>query len=63
MLTCAPVSYSGGDGPEAVSAGLKAACDMEWRPNAAKIAVLIADAPPHVSHHLLSFTQLRDDTK
>lgn len=37
----------GGDGPEAVAAGLKAAYDMPWRPTATKIVILIADAPPH----------------
>lgn len=37
----------GGDGPEAVTAGLKAAMELEWRPAASKMAVLIADAPPH----------------
>lgn len=37
----------GGDGPEAVTAGMKAALDLQWRPQASKMAVLIADAPPH----------------
>lgn len=37
----------GGDGPEAVTAALKAALEMEWRPAATRLAVLIADAPPH----------------
>ncbi|KAG8826739.1 hypothetical protein FRB91_002550 [Serendipita sp. 411] len=37
----------GGDGPEAVTAALGEALDMEWRPHAAKMVVLIADAPPH----------------
>jgi hypothetical protein len=37
----------GGDGPEAVTAALKAACDLEWRQSATRLAVLIADAPPH----------------
>lgn len=37
----------GGDGPEAMTAALKAACDLDWRPAAAKMAVLITDAPPH----------------
>jgi Mg-chelatase subunit ChlD len=37
----------GGDGPEAVAAALKELRDLEWRPNATKVAVLIADAPPH----------------
>lgn len=37
----------GGDGPEAVTAALHDGMHLPWRPNAAKIAVLIADAPPH----------------
>ncbi|KAH9941075.1 hypothetical protein B0H21DRAFT_753480 [Amylocystis lapponica] len=37
----------GGDGPEAVTAGLAEAVNMEWRPTASKMVVLIADAPPH----------------
>mmetsp|Transcript_76548 Transcript_76548/g.219617 ORF Transcript_76548/g.219617 Transcript_76548/m.219617 type:complete len:477 (-) Transcript_76548:974-2404(-) len=37
----------GGDGPEAVTAGLKAAIDMDWRKEATKVVILIADAPPH----------------
>jgi hypothetical protein len=37
----------GGDGPEAVTAGLYEALNMEWRPDASKMIVLIADAPPH----------------
>eukprot|EP00611_Tribonema_gayanum_P011893 TRINITY_DN2231_c0_g1_i3.p1 TRINITY_DN2231_c0_g1~~TRINITY_DN2231_c0_g1_i3.p1 ORF type:complete len:509 (-),score=180.07 TRINITY_DN2231_c0_g1_i3:426-1952(-) len=37
----------GGDGPEAVCCGLHAALHMAWRPDAVKIVVLIADAPPH----------------
>ncbi|VDB91435.1 unnamed protein product [Peniophora sp. CBMAI 1063] len=37
----------GGDGPEAVTAGLAEALGMDWRPMASKMIVLIADAPPH----------------
>ncbi|CCU97435.1 unnamed protein product [Malassezia sympodialis ATCC 42132] len=37
----------GGDGPEAMTAALKAASDLDWRPDAAKMAILITDAPPH----------------
>lgn len=37
----------GGDGPEAVTAGLNEALNMDWRPHASKMVVLIADAPPH----------------
>ncbi|KAI0004589.1 elongation factor-2 kinase [Russula compacta] len=37
----------GGDGPEAVTAGLAEALKMDWRQQASKMIVLIADAPPH----------------
>lgn len=37
----------GGDGPEAVADGLRAAHDMAWREGATKVVCLIADAPPH----------------
>lgn len=37
----------GGDGPEAVTAALKATTELQWRPAASKMAVLIADAPAH----------------
>lgn len=37
----------GGDGPEAVTAALHSTLLMDWRENATRLAVLIADAPPH----------------
>jgi hypothetical protein len=37
----------GGDGPEAVTAGMYEALNMQWREHASKMVVLIADAPPH----------------
>lgn len=37
----------GGDGPEAVTAALAEVLNMDWRPLASKMVVLIADAPPH----------------
>ncbi|WVQ84234.1 hypothetical protein IAT38_006386 [Cryptococcus sp. DSM 104549] len=38
----------GGDGPEAVTAGMAAALtQLQWRREAAKMVVLVADAPPH----------------
>lgn len=38
----------GGDGPEAVLDGVRAACDLlGWRPHSRRVAVLIGDAPPH----------------
>jgi len=40
-------AHGGGDGPEAVEAGLKECAGMPWRETATKIVILIADAPPH----------------
>ncbi|KAJ3034957.1 hypothetical protein HDV00_004498 [Rhizophlyctis rosea] len=37
----------GGDGPEAVTAALHEVLHLPWRPNATKVLVIIADAPPH----------------
>lgn len=37
----------GGDGPEAVTAALAEALNMDWRAGSSKMVVLIADAPPH----------------
>jgi hypothetical protein len=37
----------GGDGPEAITAAMAEALQMQWRPLATKMIVLIADAPPH----------------
>ncbi|XP_077980028.1 uncharacterized protein LOC144435308 [Glandiceps talaboti] len=37
----------GGDGPEAVADGLYKSLKLKWRPQATKVCVLIADAPPH----------------
>lgn len=37
----------GGDGPEAVAAAMYDALHLNYRPNSTKIAVVIADAPPH----------------
>jgi hypothetical protein len=38
----------GGDAPEAVYDGLRAACvELEWRPYSRRLAVLVGDAPPH----------------
>ena len=42
--TCTP---SGGDEPEAVADALHAVLKLSWRPEAVKICVFIADAPPH----------------
>ena len=40
-------ALGGGDGPEAQTAALAAALDMEWIENAVKMVVLITDSPPH----------------
>jgi hypothetical protein len=40
-------AQGGGDGPEAVSAALVEVNKLDWRANATKVCVLIADAPPH----------------
>jgi hypothetical protein len=37
----------GGDGPEAITAAMAEALNMDWREYASKMVVLIADAPPH----------------
>ncbi|KAJ3035815.1 hypothetical protein HK097_004098 [Rhizophlyctis rosea] len=40
-------AYGGGDGPEAVTAALHESLHLPWRPNATKVLIIIADAPPH----------------
>lgn len=49
MKALVDVMYAsgGGDGPEAVADGLRAAHNMAWRETATKVVCLIADAPPH----------------
>ncbi len=41
------VADGGGDRPEDVRAGLRAAFAQDWRPTARRIIVLAGDAPPH----------------
>lgn len=41
------VASGGGDGPEAVTAALHEVLELNWRPEASKVCVFIADAPPH----------------
>jgi hypothetical protein len=41
------VAKGGGDGPEAQTAALSDALNMDWRNGAIKIVILITDAPPH----------------
>lgn len=40
-------AQGGGDTPEAVGSALEATLKHEWREDATKIVILIADAPPH----------------
>jgi len=41
----------GGDGPESLNQGLAMAVgDMQWRRDSARVAFLIADAPPHMDY-------------
>ena len=41
------IASGGGDGPEAQTAALADALNLEWAEGAAKMVVLITDAPPH----------------
>lgn len=41
------IASGGGDGPEAQTAVIAAALEMDWKEDAVKMAVLITDAPPH----------------
>jgi Mg-chelatase subunit ChlD len=47
FLACVPAS-GGGDAPEAVLAGVKAAVEATpWRPGTQRVVVVFGDAPPH----------------
>ena len=41
------IAAGGGDGPEAQTAALAEALQVDWAENAIKIVVLITDSPPH----------------
>ncbi|KDR79194.1 hypothetical protein GALMADRAFT_243096 [Galerina marginata CBS 339.88] len=41
------IASGGGDGPEAQTAALAEALNLEWAENAVKMVILITDAPPH----------------
>jgi len=41
----------GGDGPEALTDGLYDLVRLDWRPGAARVAVMVGDAPPHGVEH------------
>ena len=40
-------AHGGGDGPESVTDGLYDVARLDWRPRAARVVVLVGDAPPH----------------
>lgn len=45
------VAGGGGDGPESLNQGLAVAVgEMDWRLGAARVAFLVADAPPHLDY-------------
>jgi len=55
------IASGGGDGPEAQTAALADALNMEWQEDAVKIVVLITDAPPHgIGEHGDGFTKSPD---
>ena len=39
--------FSGGDAPEAVADALQQVYKLDWKSEATKVCILIADAPPH----------------
>lgn len=41
------VAHGGGDGPEAVTDGLHDLMSLDWNSEAARLVVLVGDAPPH----------------
>jgi hypothetical protein len=41
------LAIGGGDGPEAQTAALAEALQMDWAENAIKMVILITDSPPH----------------
>jgi hypothetical protein len=41
------IAAGGGDGPEAQTAALAEALQMDWAENAVKMVILITDSPPH----------------
>ena len=56
------VADGGGDMPEAVDQAIAAAERLQWRPDAAKAMLLVADAPPHeggIASTLASAQRLR----
>lgn len=40
-------AHGGGDSPEAVATGMRDACELKFREGSTKVAILVADAPPH----------------
>lgn len=41
------IASGGGDGPEAQTAALADALNMQWSEKAIKLVILITDSPPH----------------
>ncbi|PPQ74668.1 hypothetical protein CVT24_003825 [Panaeolus cyanescens] len=41
------IASGGGDGPEAQTAALAAALNLDWKDDAIKVVILITDSPPH----------------
>lgn len=41
------IASGGGDGPEAQTAALAEALNLQWAENAVKMVILITDSPPH----------------
>ena len=57
------IASGGGDGPEAQTAALAAALNMDWSDNAVKMVVLITDSPPHgIEKSRDGFTESPDRT-
>ena len=46
----AQTANGGGDAPEAMHTAMNAGLKMEWRDDALKVNLLVADAPPHDKH-------------
>jgi Mg-chelatase subunit ChlD len=55
------IASGGGDGPEAQTAALAGALNMDWIDNAVKMVVLITDSPPHgIGEEMDGFTESPD---
>jgi len=54
------VAEGGGDKPEDVRAGLRAAFTQKWRPNTRRVVVLAGDAPTHAEDLKSMLTEVRE---